>query len=184
MNLRVLSLSLLILPLASFAQSGNVEVDVKLTPVNSFIAKTGKVEGFAFRTTDGIKAENVLIDLRTITTDVSLRDKHTKERLMVDKHPFAKLISATGKDGKGEAEIEIKGIKKKYSGTYTIAGETLKAEFPIHLPDLEIKNIRYLGVGVKDDVLVRVNLPIKAAGAVKESSAAKEKPTPKAKPKK
>jgi hypothetical protein len=156
---------LFFLPGLAFAQAAGVAVDVTLSPAGSFRAETSNVKGFAYKTADGIAAENVEIDVRTLKTGVSLRDKHTKEHLMAEKFPEAKLIKAIGKGGKGSAIVEIKGVKKKVSGTYTVAGNMLKAQFPINLSDLDIKGIRYMGIGVKDQVVINVNLPIQAARA-------------------
>jgi hypothetical protein len=163
---KILASLIFITPMFAYA-SGSASVDVTLSPAGSFKGECDKVTGTAYKTADGVAAENVSVDLRTLTTGVSLRDKHTKEHLMVEKYPEAKLIKAIGKNGKGEALVEIKGVKKKVTGTYTVAGDMLKATFPIHLPDLDIKGIRYMGIGVKEDVTINVNLPIGPAPAKK-----------------
>ena len=161
---RFLALLFLVAPILSWAEAG-VAVHVTLSPAGSFIAETERVTGTAYKTADGVAAENVVVDITSLKTGVSLRDKHTKEHLLSEKFPQAKLLKAVGKNGKGEALIEIKGIKRKVAGTYTIAGNMLKASFPIHLPDLEITGIKYMGVGVKDDVTVDINLPLGPAPA-------------------
>jgi polyisoprenoid-binding protein YceI len=142
------------------AIASEVKVDVTLNPAGSFVAQTTKVKGFAYKTAKGIAAKNIEVDLKSITTGVGLRDKHLKKRLDVAKFPTAKLSVAQGKDGKGQAIVEIKGMKKKVSGTYKIEGSNLNAEFKMHLPDLDIKDINYMGVGVDDDVTVHVLIPI------------------------
>jgi hypothetical protein len=148
------------LSLPAFASS--FAADVKLSPAGSFKAQTKKVEGFAYKTSDGgVAAENVMIDLRTITTGVSLRDKHTKEHLLVQKYPEAKLIKASGKGGKGKATIQIRGKTREVSGTYKVSGDHLTAEFPMNLTDIDIKDVRYMGIGVKDLVNVTIEVPLK-----------------------
>lgn len=148
--------------LSAWASSPYVKVDVGLSPAGNFQAETGRVTGFAYKTKNGVRAENVKIDLRSLKTGLPLRDKHTKEHLVTNKYPQAKLIKAIGKGGKGEALIEIKGKKKKVKGTYSIEGKTLKARFPVKLADFGIKNIRYMGMGVKDEVTINVDLPLQA----------------------
>lgn len=166
MKPRFLLLTSLIFSLTGVqAYAGSVAVDVTLSPAGHFRAETESVHGFAYKVGDGFAAENVLIDVNTLKTGVGLRDKHTRQHLEAAKFPEAKLIKAVGKGGKGSAIVEIKGIKKKVSGTYTVVGNTLKAQFPMHLSELEIKNIRYMGIGVKDDVVINVNLPIQAPPA-------------------
>lgn len=143
-----------------FALAGGMQIDVALSPAGNFKAETQKVNGSAYRTADGVEAKDVTIDLKSLTTGIALRDKHTKEHLLVEKYPQAKLIKASGKDGKGIATIEVRGKTKDVAGTYKIEGNTLKAEFPMKLSDLEITGVRYMAVGVKDDVKVHIELPI------------------------
>jgi ABC-type transport system involved in cytochrome bd biosynthesis fused ATPase/permease subunit len=138
-----------------------VRIDVKLSPAGSFVAETKKVKGYAYKTKTGVAAENVEVEVNSLTTGISLRDKHLKERLLSKKFPKAKLIKAVGKNGVGKASIEIKGIKKTYSGTYTIDGSNLNAKFDINLPDLKITDVSYMGVGVNDKVTVNITLPLK-----------------------
>lgn len=143
-----------------FSFAGNLQIDVALSPAGSFKAETKKVSGSAHRTPDGIAAEGVVIDMKSLTTGISLRDKHTKEHLLVEKYPQAKLVKATGKNGKGKATLEVSGKTTEVNGTYTIEGNTLKAEFPMKLTDLDIKGVRYMAVGVKDEVKVHIELPL------------------------
>lgn len=147
------------LPLNLFAQS--LEIDVGLRPAGSFKAQTSKVNGFAIVNGNSVSAEKVMIDLKSLSTGVGLRDKHLKERLMVDKYPFAKLLTAKGTNGKGTATIELKGQKKNISGDYKIAGNVLKADFTMKMSELDINDVRYMGVGAKDLVTVHITLPIK-----------------------
>lgn len=145
------------------AFANNLQIDVALSPAGSYKAETKKITGSARRTADGIEAEGVTIDLKSITTGIALRDKHTKEHLMVDKYPQAKLVKATGKDGKGKATIELRGKTVEVSGTYKIDGKMVKAEFPMKLSDLDITGVRYMAVGVKDEVKVHIELPLTEA---------------------
>ena len=157
------------------ASAGQLQIDVALSPAGSFKAQTQKVEGSAYRTVDGIEAKDVSIDLKSITTGMSLRDKHTKEHLLVSKYPEAKLIKAIGKNGKGTATIAIRGKTQDVSGTYKIVGDTVKAEFPMKLSDLDITGVRYMAVGVKDQVMVHIELPLSDAKRATASDAKKRK---------
>lgn len=138
-----------------------VSVDVTLRPAGSFVAKTNRVKGTASKTATGVSAENVLVDLRSLSTGIALRDKHLKERLMVEKHPVAKLIKATGADGKGKATIQLKGHTQEVSGTYTVDGSKLNANFKMLLSKLDITGVKYMGVGVSDEITIHVSIPIK-----------------------
>ncbi|MGE0527983.1 MAG: YceI family protein [Bdellovibrionales bacterium] len=175
MNLVAKSVILVCLLYSWAVYPEGVEIGVSLSPAGSFVAKTKKVTGSAYKTADGIAAENVVVDLKSITTGIGLRDKHTKERLMVSKYPQAKLIKAVGKGGKGVAKIEIKGKQQTVRGTYKVEGNVLKAEFPMRLPDLDIKDVRYMGVGVKDTVTVKIELPLSKAPQRSTASTNKKK---------
>lgn len=139
---------------------GEVLVDVVLSPAGSFQAKTKAVKGYAVKNGDTIEAKNVIVDLKSLSTGIGLRDTHAKKRLMTDKYPVAKLINAKGSKGVGKALIEIKGKKRLVEGTYKIVGKQLHAEFPMKLSELEINDVRYMTVGVKDEVKLKVVLPI------------------------
>ncbi|MCB0412244.1 MAG: YceI family protein, partial [Bdellovibrionales bacterium] len=108
-------------------------------------------------------------DLRSLSTGIELRDKHLKERLLVSKHPVAKLLMGKGKGGKGTAEIELMGQKKKVAGTYKIEGNNLVSEFKMKLSDLKIEDVRYMGIGVKDEVTVHVTVPVADGGKPKQA---------------
>lgn len=145
----------------SSAYASEVKIHATLFPAGSFDATTKKVTGYAYKTKSGIAAENVTIDIKSLDTEMDTRNKHMQKRLEAEKYPVAKLIKAVGKNGKGSAIIEIKGIKKKYSGTYTVKESEVEATFKVHLPDLKITDVKYMSVGVDDDVEVHITLPLK-----------------------
>jgi len=143
----------------SFAS--NVAVDVKLSPAGSFKAETTKVTGTAKKAGDGYTAENVVVEVNALKTGIELRDKHMKDYMKSKEFPQVKLVKASGKGGKGKGTVEIMGMKKEVDGTYEVAGNDLKAQFKMKLSDLNITGVKYMGIGVKDEVVVNVNLPIK-----------------------
>lgn len=136
-----------------------VEVDVKLSPAGSFKAKAA-VKGLAKQKGNMVMSNQAIVDLNSFTTGIALRDKHFKQRLQTDKFPTAKLIKAKGKDGAGEAIISLMGKQHKVQGTYTTKGNFLTSEFKLMLPSLGITDVKYMGVGVKDEVIVRVTVPV------------------------
>lgn len=138
-----------------------VVVKLKLSPAGQFDAKTKSIEGKVTVQNDEVTAQNIRVPLNTLETGIKLRDDHMKDKYLdVKKHPYATLKIGKGKQGKGEGEIEIRGITKKIEGTYKIEGKTLSAEFPIKLSDFNISGIRYMGVGVKDEARVHVKMPL------------------------
>lgn len=147
----------------AFAGSGFV-ADVALNPMGDFKAKVDGVKGEAIQEGDSVKAENVIFDLRNLSTGLALRDKHAKEKyLEVEKYPEAKLISATGKNGLGRAKISFHGKEKEVDGEYKVEGGFLLADFPLKLSDFGITGVGYKGIGVDDTVQVHATIPLKKA---------------------
>ena len=156
---RILFTLLLFSTVLSFA--GEASFFVKLVPAGSFVGKSNKVTGFAKLTGTKVSAENIKCDLTDLHTGMELRDKHTKKYLEVEQFPEAILVNASGENGKGKGLIKIKGIEKPIEGTYTIAGSELNAEFLLKLSDFKIAGIRYMGVGVADELKLTVKVPLK-----------------------
>ncbi len=152
---------LLFAQLSGAQSTPSAVVDVTLTPMGDFKAKTNNVKGNAVLKGDEVSAQNIVVNLKSLKTGVELRDTHTLRHLQADKFPEAVLISATGKGGKGTGKIKIKGIEKPISGTYKIVDNMLLAEFPLKLTDFGIKDINYMSVGVEDEVKLHVAVPLK-----------------------
>jgi polyisoprenoid-binding protein YceI len=152
-NFGFASLLSFLISIPAFAEKG-VEIAVTLSPAGSYVARAKVTGGTAYKTADGVAAENVTVDLNSITTGIALRDKHTKERLKAAEHPEAKLVKASGKDGKGTATLALRGQTYDVSGTYEVKGDALIAKFPVNIKELGINDAKYMGVGVKDVVNV------------------------------
>lgn len=138
-----------------------VTVDITLSPMGDFVAKTTAVTGAASLKGDEISAQNIVVNLKSLKTGVELRDKHTQNYLDTTKFPDAVLISAKGKGGKGTGKIKIRGVEKDITGTYKVEGNMLKADFDLMLNDFKITDINYKGVGVEDKVTLHVVVPVK-----------------------
>lgn len=139
-----------------------VTADVALTPAGDFKANIPDVKGEAILQGDTVTAENIVVELKGLKTGMPLRDKHAKEKyLEVEKFPIITLVKATGKGGKGTGRIKMKNIEKDVEGTYKVDGSEMTAEFPIKLSDFKITGIKYMGIGVDDEVKVHVTLPVK-----------------------
>lgn len=136
--------------------------DITASMGMSFKAKTNKITGMVIAKGDSVSAKDIKVDLKSVTTGLSLRDKHTKEKyLEVNKYPEAILTIGSGKGGVGTGKLKLKNIEKDISGTYKISGDNLKADFSIKLSDFGIKNISFKGVGVDDNVVIHVEVPVK-----------------------
>ena len=148
---------------AAYADDGpGVVADVSLTPAGDFKAKMDDVKGEAVQAGDSFTADKITVNLNSMKTGLPLRDKHGKEKyLEVAKYPEAVLSKASGKGGKGTGMLKLHGIEKAVTGTYKVEGKMLTADFPIKLSDFGIVGIKYMGVGVDDDVKIHVTVPIK-----------------------
>lgn len=157
-----LSLSIFLsLACANQAHAEKIEVAFSLTPAGDFKAKTDDLKGDILVKDGKYSAQNLIVDLKSLKTGISLRDKHIQDKLETSKFSEAKLISASGENGKGSGKILIRGIEKEISGTYEIKDKNMVAKFELKLSDYGITGIKYLGVGVKDTIIVTVNAPIK-----------------------
>ena len=154
---------------------GDVSVKCPMTIGGSFDAKTKTLSGSL--TTNATHQPafdgSLAVDLRSLDTGIGLRNDHMKEKyLEVDKGAGydkavlsdieVKGLNADAPDGKGSftGSLMLHGVKKTVSGPAEVrkagAGLRVKASFPVNLPDYNIAEPRYLGVGVKNTVQVEV----------------------------
>lgn len=154
-------LMLIILGVSQFAWSDQVEVKLRLSPTGQFEAKTNLIKGKVLVTNGQVTAQSIRVPLASLKTGIKLRDDHMKKKyLEIEKHPEAILHMGEGKSGQGQGELEIRGIKRPIKGIYKVKEGFVEAEFPIRLSDYKISGIRYMGVGVKDEALVKVKLAV------------------------
>ncbi len=161
--IRFISLiALLFIGLSAYAQNAGMKAEVKLSPAGGFTATTSDVTGHVTKEADGYSAKDVKVNLKNIKTGIELRDKHAQKHLETEKYPEALLVTAAGKGEKGKAKIKFHGEEKEVEGTYKkLNDKFLQANFVIKLSDFKITGIRYMGVGVKDEVPVELIIPIK-----------------------
>lgn len=138
-----------------------VVLKFKMFPGSDFNAKSSNVKGSAKLVGTKVIAENISVPISSLDTGMELRTKHMKEKyLEMNKFPEAKLIRGEGENGKGKGLFEIHGEKKEVAGDYKINGNELTADFTLKMSDFKIAKVKYLGIGVGDDVKVTVTVPI------------------------
>jgi polyisoprenoid-binding protein YceI len=117
-------------------------------------------------------AVTITVPLGNLTTGLSLRDKHTKDYLEVDKYPIATLVVARaalklpgGGEGDAPGKLMVHGTTKDVTFHYVAnkSGDTLdiKGTTTINMNDYGVKTPSYLGVSVKPDVGVFANFQAK-----------------------
>ncbi len=160
---------------------GEVVVVCPLTVGGGFEAKTQAVTGevaLATAAQPGAVNGSLSVDLRTLKTGIGLRDRHLKDTyLEVPKGPeFEKAtiedIQIDKLDGKGtfKGTLVLHGERRPVSGSATLerrdGGYTVQAEFPVRVSEYNITKPTYLGVGVQDEVRIKVALTVQSATTV------------------
>jgi polyisoprenoid-binding protein YceI len=165
--------------------TGEVSVMCPLTVGGSFEAKTKAVTGevaVASGVEQPLKGE-LTVDLEKLQTGIGLRDRHMKENYLEVKkgQEFAEArlrdIKVDALSGKTSFRgvLMLHGEEREVSGTANIKpsgeGYRVEASFPVRISEFEIPDPTYLGVGVKDEVQVRVNFTVApASGAAAAAS--------------
>ena len=137
--------------------AGEVVISVELFPVGSFEIKSTVIKGGKLRKKgDKFIVKNIYVPNSSLKTGIELRDEHTQKRL--GKNDVI-VERAVGRDGEGRGDIVINAVKKRFKFTYEDKEGTIEAKFQLSLEEFNISEINYLGVGVEDEINVRVNLP-------------------------
>ena len=159
--------------------SGEVTVMCPLTVGGSFEAKTKNLSGDVTPTSDeqGAVRGALKVELQTLETGIGIRDRHMKNNyLEVEKGPG--FATATIEDIRVEklegktvftAMLSLHGQKKKVSGAAELQQKDgkirVQAQFPVKVSEFEIPAPTYLGVGVKDEIQIKVSLMAVPSGA-------------------
>lgn len=143
------------------ADSKGVDVTVNLSPAGSFHIQSKKVKGKLNKKGDTFTAKELSVKIKSLKTGIELRDDHMKKRLAPEKHPSIIVSDVIAKNGKGKGKITIKGIKKAFSFNYKTNAKLMMADFTLDLNHFKVKDLKYMGVGAKNIVHVKANIPIK-----------------------
>ena len=156
---------------------GDVRVTVPLKPGGAFTATTSALAGTVRLPESAAKPARlvgeIVMDLTTIDTGIALRDQHLRENYLevgkgagFDKAVLSdiRLAAADGENFEGDtdftANLLVHGVTKEVSGKAEVrregAGRRVRAEFPLTLTDFGITPPMYLGVGVGNKLLVKV----------------------------
>lgn len=149
----------LLLALTALA-SNEVSFTVSLVPAGSFVARTSslsaKLKGEPGK---DWAAEEIVLPLTSLKTGIDLRDAHLAQKYFeVEKYPSAKLTKALGKNGALSGELNVHGVTKPVTGTYEWKGKQIVARFNCRPSDFGIPAIKYMGVGVEDEVEVKATV--------------------------
>ena len=154
--------------------TGKVSVVCPLTVGGSFEAKTDAVSGEVSLAPSPEMPMNgeLTVDLKTLATGIGLRDRHLKDNYLEVQRGSAfaaarlQDIRVDALEGKTafRGALMLHGERREVSGTATIRpdgpGYRVEANFPVRISDFQIPDPTYLGVGVKNEVQVRVHFTV------------------------
>jgi polyisoprenoid-binding protein YceI len=149
-----------------------VVVVCPLTVGGSFEARTKTVRGEVAASPDqaGAMTGALHVDLETLETGIGIRDRHMRNNyLEVQKgEGFAVAtiedIRIEKLEGKTtfKGTLKLHGQRKEVSGTAELKQQDgrvrVQAQFPIRVSEFAIPEPTYLGVGVKDEIVVKVSM--------------------------
>ena len=155
---------------------GHVVVTCPLTVGGSFEAKTEAIVGELLLDADGKVTGALSVDLTKLETGIGLRDQHLQlnylevhkepgfDRAVIEAVQIDRLNGSTG----FTATVLVHGQRQQITGSAKVrddAGMTrVEAEFPLRISHFKIPEPAYLGVGVRDEIRVRVSF-VAARGA-------------------
>ena len=152
--------------------SGEITVMCPLTVGGSFEAKTKNLSGDVTPASDeqGAVRGALKVELQTLETGIGIRDRHMKNNyLEVAKGP--EFSTAMIEDIRVEkmagktvftAMLSLHGQKRKVTGAAELQQKDgsikVQAQFPLKVSDFDIPAPTYLGVGVRDEIQIKVSL--------------------------
>jgi polyisoprenoid-binding protein YceI len=156
---------------------GEVIVVCPLTVGGSFEARTKNVSGEVAAAPSGAGTVQgvVKVDLQTLETGIGLRDRHMRENyLEVKKGPEFAVATIEGitidkKEGKTSfnGTLLLHGQRKAITGTAELKQQDgrirVQARFPLRVSEFAIPQPSYLGVGVRDEIQVKVTMTAEPA---------------------
>jgi YceI-like domain len=154
--------------------TGDVRVTCPLTVGGSFEARTTALKGrLSVDPATTALAGELSVALKTLDTGISLRNQHMLdnylevqksedfETAVLSNIDVGPLTSGVAKgQSRFTARLRLHGTTQEGAGQATIsergASVRVEASFPVRISDYAISDPRYLGVGVKNEVVVRV----------------------------
>jgi polyisoprenoid-binding protein YceI len=156
----------------------DVVVVCPLTIGGEFEAKTTAMSGDVTPAEGGVVKGALAVDLMKLDTGISLRNRHLRNNyLEVQRGPTfatAKLENIKVERLPGKSTFRglftLHGQQREIVGTADVQqngkGYRVEATFPVRISEFQIPEPTYLGVGVKDEITVRVNLSVEPLSAV------------------
>lgn len=151
---------LLILFLNANLAAKEISVYVTFSPSGSFKAVSEDFSGRVISKEGKVFAKKVKVRVKSFKTGVGLRDEHFQKHLKGKKHPQIYITNVSGEKGTASGDIYVAGIKKSIKMKYKIKNGLLLASFSLNTQDFKLKKVKYLGLGVNENVKISVEMPI------------------------
>jgi len=154
--------------------TGDIRVTCPLTVGGTFEARTTALKGaLSIAPASSALAGELSVELKTLDTGISLRNRHMLENyLEVEKSEDFETAVMSNIDvgaltsGVPEGKSRFTARLRLHGTTQPVAGQAsmskressvrVEASFPVRISDYGIADPRYLGIGVKNEVSVRV----------------------------
>ncbi len=134
---------------------------MNLTPAGSFQAVTEKLDGVVLKKNGVFTSKKISIKVEDLKTGIDLRDEHLWKHLNAPQNQQVILSDLSGQNGKAKAYLEVGGIKKLVDISFKEKGSLITGEINVKASEFKLPPAEYFGVGVDDQVLVKVEMPFK-----------------------
>lgn len=157
--------------------TADVTVVCPLTIGGSFEAKTTALSGEIAPASQGALKGAFTVQLMKLETGITLRDRHLRNNyLEVQKGPdyaVAKMENLRIERLPGKTTfrgtLKLHGQEREVNGVADVQGNEkgykVEASFPLKISDFQIPEPTYLGVGVQDDITIKVVMNTAPAAA-------------------
>jgi hypothetical protein len=160
---------------------GDVQVTCSMTVGGTFVARTSALKGTLTEAPSQPFAGTIAVDLTTLDSGIALRNEHMRDDYLqvgrgedyhdavlselkvsgVDPRTFSGSTNFTG-------TFLLHGTKKPIAGTARVrregAAARIEATFTVPVADYGIPKPTYLGVGVKNEVQIKVSFLAEPTG--------------------
>lgn len=140
--------------------SGEVFILAKLKPAGTIEIASPKLLGQLIDRGDRLTADRLYVEIKTLSSGVTLRDQHLHRYLMAENQSeiFLNNLIVEKKSMKGKGELNINGHKKKI--IFDVVKEKLNhvAKIQIDKRDYMLPRAEYMGISVRPVIDLKISI--------------------------
>ena len=141
--------------------ANEIIVKVSLSPAGSFEAKSLKLKGEVKKIGKKITADQLWVKIEELKTGIDLRDEHFHKHLNFEKNPKIIFSEVSAENGVGSGNLTVNEVKKNVKFSYKLINDKkLEATFKVKPTDFNLKEARYMEIGVEDEVVIVATLDV------------------------